>query len=625
MGADLRPAGGRRPGPHLPPGRIPLTALRLGVLAAVLFASGGTLVPAPAAAPAADGRPPSLLIVTIDTWRWDYIGASGAGRVGTPVLDRLAREGVYEREAVTPCPLTTPAHASLLTGLDPLHHGVLDCTVYRLGGKPATLAELLRSAGRGTAAFVAGEPLKRRYGLDRGFDRYDDSGMGSRSRGDWLAAGRDGAAITEAVMGYIQAQKASAPLFVWAHYYDLHLPYRPRPGLDALYPHDPYAAQAAFVDGEVGRLRAALDADAGRRWRIVVTGDHGEGLGERNEDTHGMGLYRGTLHVPLIVWPRPERPLLHPRPWGLVDLVPTLREWFGLPRGRGEDGESLFGQGTGDRRLTAVSVEPTLLFGVAPFKGIRQGRYFYIKDGEEELYDLSADPAERNNLARGGAHRAILGALRAACDGAWPPSWPSAAPARPAPLKDEERRNLQSLGYLSGSVPSERSFRHASISRVLLDRSQWDRAREEAYRTGRGEGLNAMLARLVAEYPASALLHKEYGVRLAQAGDLKGAIREMETAVRLDPSGAAGLTNLGGLYLMDGRDALAETNLKKAVAIDPSNATAHKNLGILYAQFRKDPRQAVPHYREFLRLDPEDPSAPSIRKYLEEHPASGRP
>jgi arylsulfatase A-like enzyme len=574
---------------------------------------------AAAPSPASKAPAPSLLLITIDTWRWDYIGASGAGRVRTPALDRLAGEGVYEREAVAPCPLTTPAHASLFTGLDIHHHGVLDCTTSRLDQGPATLAEVLRSKGLKTAAFVAGETLKRRYGLDRGFDLYDDSGMGNRSRGDWMAAGRDGAAVTEAVLSYLKTRGASVPLFVWAHYYDLHLPYRARPALDPLYPRDSYAAQAAFVDGQVGRLRSALEADAGRSWRVVVIGDHGEGLGERNEDTHGMGLYRATLHVPLIVWPRPARPFLHPRPWGLVDVLPTLRAWFDLPRGRGEDGESLFGEGRRDRWLTSATAEPTLMFGVAPFKGIRQSRYFYLKDGSEELYDLASDPGERNDLGRESAHRKVLESLRGISDRTWPRNWPSTGPAPSLPLKNEELENLQSLGYISGRVPSGRSLQHASVGKVLLDRSLWDRAREEAFKTRKGDGLMSLLARLVADYPASAFLHGDYGVRLAQAGNLQEAIRQMEDAIRLDARDGAGLANLGGLYLQDGRDGPAEACLKKALALDPANPMAHKNLGILHAEYRRDPGRAARHYREYLRLDPDSPDAPAIKAYLADH------
>jgi arylsulfatase A-like enzyme len=589
-------------------------ALVAGVLS--LSASGGRGTAAPFPPPPENTPPPSLLLVTIDTWRWDYVGASGSGKVKTPVLDRLAREGVYEPEAVSPCPLTTPAHATIFTGLEVVRHGILDCTAYRLDPRIPTLAEAFRARGAATAAFVSSETLKRRYGLDRGFDRYDDGGMQTRGRGDWRSSWRDGAAVTEAVLAYLRGRGGAAPLFVWAHYYDLHLPYRPRPGLDALYPRDPYAAQAAFVDGEVGRLRAALEADRGRPWRIVIVGDHGEGLGDRNEDTHGMGLYRSTLHVPLILWPKPDRPLRLPRPWGLVDLAPTLREWFGLPGERRMDGDSLFGPGRRDRRLAAVTTEPTLLFGVAPFKAVRQGALHYLRDGAEELYDLASDPGQTRNMAGIPERRSDLGRLRALSDRAWPRWWPMPDAGFPSPMQGEEKRKLESLGYLAGSIPSEAALAHAPIAKVLLDHSQWERAREEAFRTGRRDALGLLLARLVAAYPASALLHKEYGVHLAQAGDLREAIRHTEAAVRLNPRDAAALINLGSFLLQDGQVGPAEGWLKQALEVNPESAMAHKNLGVLYAEYRGDPVQAVRHYRECLRLDPDIADAAAIRSYL---------
>lgn len=577
-------------------------------------------VPSFVECPSGADRSRSLLLVTIDTWRWDYIGASGSGKVITPALDRLAREGVYEREAVSPCPLTTPAHASLFTGLDVVHHGVLDCAAYRLREGPETLAEALRAKGLKTAAFVSGETLGRRYGLDRGFDVYDDAALAKRNRADWLAASRDGGAVTSAVLEYLEAGGDSSPLFIWVHYFDLHLPYRARPGLDPTYPRDPYAAQAAFVDGQIARLHSTLLADRRRSWRIVIVGDHGEGLGDKNEDTHGIGLYRATLHVPLIVWPKPDKPLRHPRPWGLVDLFPTVRAWFDLQSSPlAIDGDNLFDGGRGDRPLTAVSVESATMFGVAPVKGIRTGSYFYIRNGAEELYDLDNDPDEQKNLGRDQNRRGILESLRKIADSAWPRRWPWPALSMTAPLKDGELRNLRSLGYAAGPASSGGSFRHADLSKLLRDRSLWDKAREEAFRSGRPNALVDLLSRLTADYPDSVLLHKEFGVLLARAGRLREAITQMEEAVRLDPRDGTAQTNLGGLQLEAGRDELAESCLLKALDLDPTNPMAHKNLGILYAERRNDPIKAVEHYRAYLALDPASPDAATIQSYVNKH------
>jgi arylsulfatase A-like enzyme/Tfp pilus assembly protein PilF len=590
----------------------------LAVLLAAILLSLGEAGGDPGAPPvrSAGKGAPSLLVVTIDTWRWDYIGASGSGKVATPALDRLAREGVYEAEAVTPCPLTTPAHASLFTGLDPMHHKLWDCTSYRLDAGARTLAQALREKGFRTAAFVAGDTLKRRYGLDRGFDFYDDSGMDARSRGDWMSASRDGKAVTDAVLAHLKGAPPGGRLFVWAHYFDLHLPYRPRPGLDERYPKDPYAAQAAYVDGQVARLVAALNSDLGRSWRIVVVGDHGEGLGEKGEDTHGMGLYRATLHVPLIFWPKPEKPLAHAKPWGLVDLSPTLLAWFGLEGRPGADGEDLFRAGRADRILTAVTVEPTLMFGVTPFTGIRKGPHLYLRDGSEELYNLGADPRQARNLAKGGGVRPTLDPLRKLADRAWPPGWVQSALPPTLSASVQEMKDLQGLGYIGGPAPAAGSLKRASAAQVLADRSAWDRAREAAYRTKRGDDLLALYPRLVASYPSSGPLHKAYGTLLAQAGKAPEAIRELEQAVRLNARDGGSLTNLGGLYIQTGKPGPARVCLQKALELDPRDAIAHQNLGVLYAEILKDPSRAAEHYRAFLRLDPTSPDAPAARAFL---------
>ena len=590
-----------------------------GVLLALSLAPIGAAEDPPRAGKAAGSQAaplPSLLFVTVDTWRWDYIGASRAGKVETPNLDRLAREGIYEPEAITPCPLTTPAHATLFTGTGPRRHGVWDCTRYTLAPDLPTLAEAFRSAGYHTAAFVACEALKKRYGLDRGFDRYDESGIGRRRKGDWMVASRDGAEVTGAVLDHLRARRPDEPLMVWAHYFDLHLPYRSRPAFDARHPRDPYAAQAEFVDGQIGTLLAAVRADRARAWKVVVVGDHGEGLGDKGEATHGIGLYRSTLHVPLILYPKPDAPIRHPRPWGLVDLAPTLREWFSLPAVPEGEGESLFRAGTRDRALFAVSVEPVLMFGVNPAIGVRRGRHLLLKFGREELYDLAADPAEERDLSRQPGGRGALQGLRSVLNLAWPRDWlRSALPPSldPAP---EEVKALQSLGYMAGGASPGSGVRAAEIGEVLKDRSAWENAREEAFRTGRNAGLLALYPRLVEKYPGSFALRKAYGTLLGMAGKTDEAILQLEAAVRLNPRDSVTLANLGTLHLAQDRVDRAGALLEEALKLDPASPMAHKSMGILYADHLGDPAKAVPHFQKYLDAGG-DAEAERIRAYVD--------
>jgi arylsulfatase A-like enzyme len=563
----------------------------------------------------------SLLLITIDTWRWDYLGASGAGRVETPNLDRLAREGIFEREAVTPCPLTTPAHASILTGLDPARHRVWDCALYTLPETIPTLAEDFHAAGFTTTAFVASETLNRRFGLHRGFGTYDEVAIRAEASEEWWTASRDGSEVTGAFLSFLRSQPADARLFAWVHYYDAHLPYRPRPDLDGRYPKDPYAAQVAFIDGEVGKLLSAL-REGGREWRVVVVGDHGEGLGDRGEITHGIGLYRSTLHVPLIIYPKPEKPLAHPKPWGLVDLRSTLLEWYGLPAARAGDGESLFSGEGKERVLYAVSLLPTLFFSADPSLGVRRGANFYLRHSAEELFDLDADPGEERDVNAAPAAADALKVLRELCNHKWPRNWyVSVLPSARRP-SSEEARNLRSLGYIGGGPPAAAKIRSAAIGRMMKDHSDWELAREAVQASGRSDRLLELFPRLVGRYPDSFALRKDYGTRLGKAGRTREAIRQFEAAARLFAGDSVVLGNLGALYLEEGRIEAARSVLEESVAIDPDMAGPQKNLGIVYLDYLHQPDKAILHFKKYLEAGG-DAESERIRAFIQNSGQAG--
>ncbi len=189
--------------------------------------SPAAVAPAAAPRPAAAGRHPSILLVTIDTWRWDALGVSGSGRVATPRLDALASGGVYLRKVQTTCPLTTPAHATILTGLLPRRHGVRDNAHYRLNPGVETLASVLARAGYFTAAVVSGAPLRKLYGLDRGFASYDDSGLLGEGEEAFVPSQRPADRATDRAVSALASLPAGRPAFLWVHYYDPHIPYAP--------------------------------------------------------------------------------------------------------------------------------------------------------------------------------------------------------------------------------------------------------------------------------------------------------------------------------------------------------------------------------------------------------------
>ena len=572
------------------------------------------------------GPPPSLLFISIDTWRWDHIGVSGQGKVETPTLDELARSGVYEPEVVVPCPLTTPSHASMFTGLVPTRHRVLDCVNYTLPRPLPHLQEAFRKKGYRTAAFVSGQTLLRRFGLDRGFDVYDDSGMRKRSEDDWMGATRDGLDTTRAALEEFDGLPASQPAFLWVHYFDAHAPYRPRPAYDRRYPGKPYRAQVAFIDDQVARLIDRVRRDEGRSWRIVIVGDHGEAFGDHHEIGHGFGLYRATEHVPLIICPVPERPLLHPRPWGITDLDPTIREWFGLPEVRDVDGASLFERGDPDRLLPALSLQSAFMFNVNPVLGIRKGNLYYMRHGVEELYDLSEDPAMLRNLARSAPHKKDLLEMRRFCNDVFPLEGLQELLFPTLESSPEELEQLQGLGYVGGLVPKLNALQRADIRDVLDHHNVLEAAKERSYQSGDWEHLVRAYRSFLKLYPTASNIYKNFGKHLVRLQRLDEARPVLEAAIRLNPEDADSLLNLGTLLLKKGEPGKARILLEKSVELAPEDPIVWKNLGILYDDYLGEPAKAIPYYRRYLELAPEGADAAGLREYLDRvAPEGGRP
>ena len=402
--------------------------------------------------------PIGVVIITLDTTRADRLSAYGFMDAAMPHLDRLAREGVVFDQATSPAPLTLPAHCSLFTGLFPPAHGVRDNADRPLSSEHTTLAEILRAQGFRTGAFVGSVVLDADRGLAQGFDTYSgvvDTGTSERAPGPPRRRPGD-EVVTEAIR-WIERIDDSR-FFVWAHLYDPHRPYDPPEPFRSRYT-DPYTAEIAFADAQIGRLLETLDRrKLLDRTIVVVAADHGESLGDHGERDHGIFVYESVLHVPLII----RAPNVSPRRVAdvvrLVDLMPTMLDLLGVPH-RPVDGKSLTGVLHGEPQhveLDAYSESQyPLRFGWSPLRALRAGRYKLIEAPRPELYDLDQDPFEQRNiyeerrdLARAFEHRlatferAIAARPR---DGATDPLPPG-----------ELRQRLTSLGYIgSGAYPAQ--------------------------------------------------------------------------------------------------------------------------------------------------------------------------
>jgi choline-sulfatase len=408
-----------------------------------------------------------LVLITVDTLRADHVGVYG-GPLPTPAMDGLAAEGARVTEAYTPTPSTAPAHASLFTGLHPWHHGVLDNAV-PLEGVPL-LAEHVQRAGIPTAAFVSSYILHPRFGLGRGFDTYHFAPSqlyvwkGRPTPAFWAR----GDETTDAVLAWIDAEPRER-FFLWVHYFDPHDPYSPPPGYERP-PDEPvslegkslppqvysfaqlaglnlaYRGEVAFADAQIGRLleglrsRGLLDDAA-----VILTADHGEGLGDHGRLAHGSNLFEEQVRVPLLVRAPgvPAGRVLE----GLAqleDLTPTALDLLGLPVPPGLDGRDLVpwlrGEAAASPRDAVLGRRkhrppaPDLFYEQRDVE-----KWIGTRNGVGAVFDLASDPREAHPRAGEEPPAALASSLA---------SPGTSLAGHPQLLDPEARHALQALGYL---------------------------------------------------------------------------------------------------------------------------------------------------------------------------------
>lgn len=429
------------------------------------------MIAAAALAGTACGSSPrwNLLLVTFDTTRADHIGAWGNDTIATPHLDRLAVDGVRFARAFSTIPLTTPSHATILTGKYPFGHGIRDNGTFVLPQDQLTLAEILSAEGYDTAAAVGAFPLVARFGLGQGFDLFDDRvavrwqdlhGERVVPTPSLFFDERRAGLVNEAILPWLR-ERDERPFFAWIHYYDPHQPLEPPPPFDQLYADDPYDGEIAYADESIGVvLRHLEELGLDDRTIVVFAADHGEGLGEHQEATHSHLLYNATLHVPLIVRaPGGRSGAVVEESVGTVDILPTVLDLLGVDAPDGLHGRSL-AHHVAPRRfaeqppteLYAESLAPRFSHGWGELRAIIEGPHKLIYGPRPELYDIEADPRELEDLA--GREPEIADRLEARL--AWMLRELGASSVDAAVEIDEEaRRKLAALGYIGGAGSSE--------------------------------------------------------------------------------------------------------------------------------------------------------------------------
>jgi choline-sulfatase len=598
------------------------------------------------AAPAAPATAPSglnVLLVTLDTTRADRLGCYGHAEAKTRYLDRLAAEGTRFETVIAPAPITLPSHSSILTGLYPFEHGVRNNGNFYLDARYPTLATVLKARGYRTAAFVSSFILDRRYGLDRGFDVYDDRMEGEYSQVLTLQAERRGDRTALALGRFVdeRAKEPQAPFFAWLHLYDPHEPYRPPHPFRDMFAHDLYDGELAFVDAILAsvldRLRGAGLLD---RTLVVVTADHGESLGEHGETTHSMFVYEGAIRVPLLLW----RPGLVPagrvvrEPVRLVDVSPTILELLGERPLATPHARSLVplveGRSAGAAPPAySETLLPKFYMNWAPLRALRDGRYKLIDAPRPELYDLQADPGESTNLysERTQTAEALRRGLEQLAAGGDAMSLQT--------LDREAMEKLAALGYI-GAGAEPRTGAPASLADPKDFIALFDRLRQansavrerrfgkaipilkavlagdpkNAFATlilgsaymGQGSSREAIVEfrRYLELVPTSSYAHQWIAICQVRLGDRQQALREAEAALALDPKFTDARVLKAGVLASQGEYDLAVGVLREAIATDPAKPMIRLDLAKILAEAgRRDEARA--EFAAILKLEPD--------------------
>jgi arylsulfatase A-like enzyme/Flp pilus assembly protein TadD len=556
-----------------------------------------------AAAPSAPTKtpPPDIFLITIDTLRADHVHCYGYTGVATPALDALAKDGVRFTQAFTPSPITNTSHASILTGLLPGSHGVTDFGVPLSASHP-TVAELLKAQNYHTAAFIGAVILDSKSlapGFDRGFDYYDNFPEHSSTKSRWGRLERRGMDVVEHAENWLSKHPAG-PHFVWVHLYDPHDPYEPPAPYSQIYKDHLYDGEIAYADSALAHFITYLKR-SGRYGNsvIVAVGDHGEGLGEHHEDTHGIFLYDSTTHVPLIV------KLPGTRGAGTVvtaqvrtlDIMPTLLELASASAPQKKDGDSLepyFVGKTEAARPAFGETDYPLRFGWAPLRSVRSEGFKFIEAPRPELYDLPLDPAEMTNKyepqdARVQKSRAMLAEVRskeAQLQGSSTPAPETSS--LPDPKDKIEEQNLLHAAMVAAEDNRPADARKTLEKVLALDpKSATALLQLGELELQAGDYVQAAHhfkgAAEIRPDDAAALFHE--GQALEKIHDLGGARDALEASLKLVPGQFEARLLLGQVYLGLKDSAAAEDQFEAALLLQSGSVEAQ--LGLADAQITK--------------------------------------
>lgn len=596
--------------------KIPLRK-RLLAAAVILFATASVVyivlvrLRGPRAGRVVRNPDANVLLVTLDTTRPDRIGAYGYPKAVTPEIDGLARAGALFENAYSPVPMTLPSHTSILTGTYPLFHGIHLNGKHVLAPGAVTLAKVLKSSGCATAAFVSSFILDSRFGLAQGFDYYGD-----RMEDAGKVKNLDSERRAETTFRDFEAwmdRRPAGRFFAWVHFYDPHYPYEPpEPYRSDARLADPYDGEIAYMDHYIGEIRRLLEKKGlAESTLIILAGDHGEAFGEHGEtDGHTIFAYEENIRVPLVFWsgrgfPRGLRVAARA---GLVDIFPTVLDFLKLKAPAFVQGKSLVplldGRRAPARDLYFESDYFQDVLGCAPLRGVLSGPFKYIDLPKPELYKLARDPAEKTNLAgaESGAPRVekardTLASLEKTLAGG---GWVSGKT-----MSAEERKRLESLGYLSSSAKAAAGPACDPKDRI----GYWNRSlqAQKLVKENKLDEAEALLRSLFDEDPHFIPVIEDLADLLFSRKRADSLQEVFERAIAQNPESAALRISFAGylVRLDHAAEALAQLQAAEPLAGPGERELLFFTFASAYGRLEKL-EEAVGFFRKVLDLEPEN-------------------
>ncbi|MBD3413949.1 MAG: sulfatase-like hydrolase/transferase [Candidatus Aminicenantes bacterium] len=596
----------------------------------------------------AKGKGWNVLLVTIDTLRTDRLSCYSSEHVDTPNIDSLAQRGVLFKRAFAHTPTTLPSHTNILLGTTPLVHGVHENSNFIVREEHLTLAEFLKGQGYVTGAFVGAYPLDSRFGLNQGFMTYDDDYGSQSNRGNKYYVERRAAQVVDRSLEWLSQQ--SSPWFLWVHVYDPHTPYEPPQPYSDEYKEDLYSGEVAYVDSELGRLFRFLDTEKFYDdTLIILTGDHGESLGEHKEIDHGFFAYNSTIWIPLLVYFPGLKPGKAVGYVAHIDIFPTICEVLKLQEPTSLSGASLLpalkGKKLKHSSIYFESLYPFYSRGWAPLRGYIKDETKFIESPIPELYDLKEDFDEQDNLAS----RMEIDPYQKELDEIMERgAGNQQTDARRMPDR-ETLRKLKSLGYVSGTSPEEekKEYRPGHDVKTLLPLYYKANRARKVYLEGKTQQAIRMLQEVITERKDVDVAYSNLATLYKDEGNLAGALLVLEEGMNQLPESheiisaylnfltEAGQSDrvislfnevniremdydpelwnfLGIAHTRKGEYDQALQALDKALSIDRQFASTYNNKGNVYLSVflsSKDAqalKKAMDNYQNAVEINPED-------------------